>query len=561
MMTMIISFLRNLWLKIIVEIKNTSLYIIIRRRISIFSLLTAVLLNSSCLKDDLDFNKLKNPDWQPGLAIPLANSSMSISDLMKNESDSGNLVVDSANFCTLYYTGRAIDLKASDLVTIPGQHSNFSVLLNDTIADIINQTGNVSFSYFSMLDYGTNGGAELDSVFYKSGNAVLTVNSRIPANTILTITIPGATQNGIPFSQTAILNYAGTIPITEEIKFDLSQYKIDLTDNGTTHNKLRVDFSVDITKTVKDVQPDDKVNLIFAIYSTDFRKLFGYFGQQSFISPDDTLLISIFSSDHGSGSFTIAEPLINIDFHNSIGVPVQASVVSITGVNSSFTAFTPATGFPNPLPVFSPTISQIGQTVTGSFSMSTSNSNVHTVIENQPKYVISKIQSATNPGGNTGINFITDSSRFAVDVEVILPLYGTAKDFLLRDTVAFNYSNLNNVQELIIRTHLINGFPFDADWQIYFADANNQVIDSLVTQNKIIMPSGNVDPSTGRVTSASASTVDNTLSRDRIIRIMNAENLFIKAGISSANQGTQNVKIYSDYRFKVHIGAIAKIIL
>ena len=43
-------------------------------------------------------------------------------------------------------------------------------------------------------------------------------------------------------------------------------------------------------------------------------------------------------------------------------------------------------------------------------------------------------------------NFATDSSNLSVDVEVRLPLYGTASNFRIRDTLPFSYDDLDNVE-------------------------------------------------------------------------------------------------------------------
>ena len=146
-------------------------------------------------------------------------------------------------------------------------------------------------------------------------------------------------------------------------------------------------------------------------------------------------------------------------------------------------------------------------------------------------------------------------------MEVKLPLYGTAKDFLLRDTVNFSYSNLSNVESLMIRTTLENGFPIDTKFQVYFTDENFNVLDSLVNGDQLLMPSAIVNPVTGKVISSTTKSTDHTLDRARILKIMNAKKLILKAGASSANNSTTNVKIYSNYKFNVNIGAIAKVTL
>ncbi len=543
------------------RIRTTSLFILIMRKLFSVPPLLLVLSLSSCLKDDLDFDKLKAPDWQPGVALPLAQSSLSIMDLMKMESDSGILLVDSNNFCTLYYAGRALEWQASDIVAIPPQSDSHAIQVSGPVADLINQAGYAAFSHSAYVDFATTGGAQLDSVFYAGGNVVLQINSRLKANTVLTLTVPGATYQGAPFATTVDLPYQGTIPVSKEIKIDLSRYKLDLTDGGVSHNRLRIDYAVQVTATGSSIQAGDRINIQFGIYTTAFRALFGYFGQQSVLSQPDTLPLTVFNGWQAGAFFTIAEPEIRVDIRNSVGVPIQAQIASMTGINSSQTSFTPATGFPNPLPVPSPAFHQIGQTLTGSFTMNNANSNVHLLIQQQPNLLVSQVGSTTNPAGLTYTNFITDSSRLAVDVEVKLPLYGTARDFMLTDTLDFNYANLDQVAELLIRTHLVNGFPFEADWQIYFTDAAFLVLDSLVTGQHVVMPSAPVDAGTGLVTGTSAATYDNTFDRGRVQRLMQARRIIVRAGISTIDDGSVNVKIYSDYRFTVHLGAVANVLL
>jgi hypothetical protein len=43
------------------------------------------------------------------------------------------------------------------------------------------------------------------------------------------------------------------------------------------------------------------------------------------------------------------------------------------------------------------------------------------------------------------------------------------------------------------------------------------------------------------------------------MNIANAQKLILKASAASVNNGTTDIKIYSDYKFDVNIGAIAKV--
>jgi hypothetical protein len=562
MIKMILTHIEDGLLYVISKIKKTSLYVIIRSRILPFlTLIITTMIFHGCVKDDLEFNKLKETNWSPEIAVPLAYSSMSISDLMKTERDSGILIVGTDNFCTLVYSERALEIKANELFSIPNQQDNYNILLNDSIATALNHAGAVSFTSTQVMDFSMSQGMLLDSLVLKEGQLGIDVTSGIPANITLSLTIPGASKNGIPFSQSMQLNYTGALPVQAVIQQDMSGYKMDLTNGGSSHNQVRVNYTVSITPTGTAISATDKIIIKAGFTGNKFGKLFGYAGQQTLMTPQDTLIISLFNSPQGIGSFTIANPEIKFDFKNSFGFPVRARVAQMTGLNGNLTNLVVANGIPDPLPVVSPSISQIGQTMTGSFTMNNANSNVNAMIANQPKYLISQVENMTNPNGNTGQNFILDTSKFAVDMEVTLPLYGTAKNFVLNDTVDFTYSNLQNIQSLMIRTTLENGFPFDTKFQIYFADNSFHILDSLVYTDPLLMPSAAVDPVSGKVTSSVVKTTDHTLDRSRILKIMNAKKLILRAGITSSNNGNTNVKIYSDYKFNVNLGAIAKVTL
>jgi len=514
-----------------------------------------------CVKDDLDFKKLEQTNYSPDLAVPLAYSSLSIRDLMKNETDSGILVIDQNNFCTLIYSGQALQMKASDMISIPDQDVTQTISLNDSIASFLNQAGTVTFGYTQNIDFSMIQGMELDSVFLKSGIMKTNFKSRIPANISITLTVPALTLNGNAFSESFQLNYSSSLPVTAIISTSMDNYKMDLTNGGIAHNQLKVDYTVTISTTGTPIQGSDNLDIDLHFNNPKYSKLFGYFGQQSMLSPQDTINISLFNANGGVGSFKIAEPEIKVDFLNSFGFPVRARIIQMQGMNGNLSDLVVAHGIPDPLPVNSPNINQIGQELTGSFTMDKNNSNVVAMIANQPKYIISQSENEINPNGNTGENFILDTSKLIVNMEVKLPLYGTAKDFVLNDTVNFNLNNLQNIQSLIIRTSLENGFPFDTRFQVYFTDENYMRLDSLVYGDNLLMPSASVNASTGKVTASTIKSTDHALDHERILKILSAKKLILQAGISSTNNGTTNVKIYADYKFKVNLGAIAKLTL
>jgi hypothetical protein len=73
------------------------------------------------------------------------------------------------------------------------------------------------------------------------------------------------------------------------------------------------------------------------------------------------------------------------------------------------------------------------------------------------------------------------------------------------------------------------------------------------------MRSANIDLASGRVTSPSSKTTDVVADRIRMARISSANKVLIRATGASTNNGTPNVKIYSDYTIEVKIGVQTQI--
>jgi hypothetical protein len=282
---------------------------------------------------------------------------------------------------------------------------------------------------------------------------------------------------------------------------------------------------------------------------------------QQFLSPDkDTVLIKIFNNSYGSASFTLVDPKVKVIISNSYGVPIQAGFSRFDSWNpQAATQIIPFVGAPPSIPIKSPNINQIGQMAVDSFQLTKANSNIVPVINNTPKYVIYELNSTSNPQGKVGQNFVLDSSRFKVDMEIELPLYGTAKNFTLQDTLDMEFESVENVETFLFRVYINNGFPVDMDVQAYFADSNNVILDSLISPYQMLIPSGIVSPVTDRVVSATERITDCSFSADRVKKIEKTKRIIIKGSANTYNGGSKNIKIYADDKMDIRIGVRAKL--
>ena len=510
----------------------------------------------ACIKDNFEFDKLTAIQWNPNVAVPLVYSSLTIEDLLTKNDNGGLILVGSDKFCTLVYKGNLFSLIASDLITIPNQQPPaLPASLNSGQISAFAFAGTVTVPYSQTVtfDAGVNG-PKIDSVSFKTGNIALSMNSDFKYSGQIKIILPGAKKNGIIFTKTIPFTYLGSVPVVSNASYDLAGYNFDMTNGGGAFNEFIVNFEVTLSGSGAPILASDQIIITQSLSNMKFDKIFGDIGQMS-LSPDiDSVEFSIFKNALGQGLFTLVDPKVKVLISNSYGAPINATLSQFEGYTPGVGSYA-ITGSPNPLTILSPNFGQIGQLLTDSFSLNTGNSNIATVINATPKFLIYKINSQTNPaGGITHSNFVIDTSRFNVDMEVELPLYGTAMNFVLQDTMPFKFNETipDEVESALIRTYNANGFPFDVDLQIYFVDSLYTKLDSLVMPNQVLLKSGIVN--SGIVTSPTATIYDAVLNKTRLLNLKTSKYLLIRALANTINGGTTDVKIYSNYKIDVKIG-------
>ncbi|MFH1005255.1 MAG: hypothetical protein V1781_07160 [Bacteroidota bacterium] len=523
-------------------------------------LLSAAIMISviqSCVKDNFEFNKLTKTEWNPNIAVPLVYSSLTIQDILNRSNQQNQIIVGSDNFCTLIYRGNLFSLSASDLIQIPNQQPpSYSAPLSPAQIAVLSSIGTVTASYSQTVNFvsGTNS-PEIDSVIFKTGNISISLNSDFRFSGQIVIKIPAAKKNGVVFSKTLLLAYSGSVPVIATANYDLAGYTFDMTNGGTIYNQFAINYDITLTGSGTPPLTTNEITFNQSLSDMKFDKLFGDIGQLA-LSPDkDTVALSIFRNAFGTGNFTLVNPKIKIVISNSYGVPIAANISQFDGYKPKTGNYS-ITGSPNPLPIYSPNFSQIGQNLTGSFTLDNSNSNIVSVINNIPEYVIYKINSQTNPSGATHNNFVIDSSHFKVDMEIEMPLWGTAKNFSLIDTADFKMDQtiIDDIESGLFRVYNSNGFPIDIEMQIYFTDSIYNKLDSLMLPNQLILQSAIVNLSTGIVISPTQKTYDVVFTKTKLENLKRSKHILIKAVANTTNGGNTNVKFYSDYKLDVKLG-------
>ena len=178
-----------------------------------------------------------------------------------------------------------------------------------------------------------------------------------------------------------------------------------------------------------------------------------------------------------------------------------------------------------------------------------------------PKYVIYSVEGKLNPNETTGANFVLDTSKFKVRVDIDIPMIGSMSDYLLQDTTAFNINNMlensDKIDWVMFKLALDNGFPVDGRVQGYFCDTNYVVVDSLFESSSEVFASGILD-SGGKVSQKTLKTNEIYFPKSRIDDLENVRFLIFKIYLKTTI-GETIVRFYSDYNIGLRLGMQAKL--
>jgi hypothetical protein len=202
------------------------------------------------------------------------------------------------------------------------------------------------------------------------------------------------------------------------------------------------------------------------------------------------------------------------------------------------------------------------------YTFDKTNSNIKDFLQINPKYIFYSVQADVNPLGLTDPTFfVLDTSKFSVEVEVELPLYGTANVVSLGDTIPF-VLDLNDpsgsdlvVTEAIFMVNTYNDFPVDVEMQLLFMDSSQVVIDSLFSNGlSFILRGAAVGPAPALRTSTPTHTVTEVfVDRARLDNLGRARAMIVRGRLTTNNGGFDLVKVYQDYEIEVKLGIKAKL--
>lgn len=546
----------------------------------VIALATFSLIVGGCKKKEISLDDLKTPLLDPSFALPIGYANLNIGDIEREYDVNNFLYNNNENLFEFVYKDRIFELTANDVIQIPTQNysTSYSMPAGNQTALIGGGAGfTTNYSQQTAINFNVPNGAQLDSIIIQNGSLAIDLSSDFMHSAVVNVTIPSLTLNGNPLQQTLNANYTGSTPVNDNSTIDISGYTIDLTDGGSTNNSFNVTLDFQVTSSGNPISGAEQITVDMGLNVSSFEAIWGYLGQVTNILSQDTSNITLFDNLAG-GEVHFEDPRIELAIGNTAGLEVQTQFSAVIAPDNSTNVNLGGAGLTN-LPLIARAVNP-GDTMMTYHIIDNSNTSpmLSDVIDESPREIVYSSSATSNPNGVAN-NFVLGDALVWCDAEVILPLFGWARNFTLSDTTDLDIvdalgidssSNLTveDVEQAMLRIIVDNGLPVDAGLQLYFADTNYVVIDSLFQspggienvfeQGVVDFSLPLTDPNHGKVVQSTRKITNVVVSQDLIKKLVNgnAKKLIYKTrGLTNEANSGQNVKIYPEYDVDIKVSA------
>ncbi len=535
-------------------------------KISLFSttvvVLGVVVFITGCVKESFDSSELDlTPDFHSGIASPVGYRTFTMDDFF-DPHDQRTIRTDENGLLVLLYQSKIESPPLNEVFSI----DNFGisgVLNNQSDQDIVLESIDSSFE-------------TRDTTWIEIAVSPQMNDSRISAILIEQLEFEISTTSAFD------LNVSYQIEMPTLIK-NSSNYKVALEANGsysesiegyTIHLKKHDDMLSAFPVVVHSVfYPSNTIipaNSEIIAYDVSFENvtyetMYGNFSGYTINLPADTIDLDIYESIP-EGTFHFSQPEMTIATENSVGMPVGIDL-------SNFRAHTgqknwqiiDGEGLPdkqNPWVYEYPDISAPDIMAIDSLTVLHDQWNFSEHSDLKPEQVSFESQLYVNPNFEEGEHFIHKDSKTSYILNLMLPLYGHARFLSLTDTMNFLISDFiskdyEQLEKAFFRFNVTNGFPITFGLQVYLANENFAVLDSLFDESQVILPASQNEEATEAIKSdpiiAEVDRATFEMFQQDVTHLIS--NVHIQTAGFSESSPT-NVGIYKDQFLEINLGLV-----
>ena len=459
-------------------------------------------------------------------------------------------------------------------ISSPGSNGNLVLLdmndqlkINISTSDLVPSSATAIFPAQDLIRQTTLipfklKGVKLTEVIAQAGAVNVDAYNTLPDTLFYSYVIPAARKDNIIFKKTGILLPALDInhPTHVHNVYDLSGYTIDLRGiNETSFNTLYFNIvgSINYTGQMQTISNNDSLQI-----QTSFTGLIpyyarGYLSQDTIEFGPSSIPVTLFSHIT-SGTLNLNDVKLSLSVDNGIGVDAKVKINNIQAVNTKTgatkTLAPHGAAYPNPFSIaratesgnFNNPVNVVNSTMT----MDHSNSNDTALVNILPDKFNYDLKLYLNPNGNASNyhDFAYRSTGINASLNMEIPLNFMSNQLTLVDTSAFSIGSstqAGNISSGNFFLDVTNGFPLSGTVQMFLLNSNGTIVDSLFSTTSFDAPPiGNG----GIVRETKFTRLIIPISESKMQNVFKTTKAIIKVSFTTAN-GTQNVKIYSDYKF------------
>ena len=448
------------------------------RLLILSALILTMFIQNSCIKEYSNFDKMaKNVDYTPSVAGAIAHTKLTVRDIIRDYDDNELFSEDETGFLYLMYHKKVFTKSADQVISLADQAFPTMDQYNKTTYDNAPVVG--GYHVFPTVpihyDFLLNNQEQLDSVRFDAMDINVKVNSSFHLSGMLTLTFPALVKNGQAFTMIVYPDATGNFHYDLDTHIEDYTLVFDL-------NRVLVNFDLKLQDGTS--VSGDQLDITIQMKNMDFQSIFGYVGKIDMNVPQDTIHLNIFDKAF-AGDVYFENPSMTMYIDNAFGLPVRTyydSLHTFSTIGNTWNSYP----FPgeDSLDINYPT--EYGQIAHQQVVLDVNNfPEIRDVISSHPKYLFFKIEGFVNPDGynQSTPNFLIDTSKVSVDLEVKLPLWGNAL-YSLVDTLELNIQeNFTDISkhfvEANLRTIFDNFLPTNAYGQVIFVDSLYHPLDTL----------------------------------------------------------------------------------
>jgi hypothetical protein len=201
----------------------------------------------------------------------------------------------------------------------------------------------------------------------------------------------------------------------------------------------------------------------------------------------------------------------------------------------------------------------LGESATTTVSIT----NVNQIFNFGPSEFYYLISGRINSGLTSGVNFMADTSKMRIHLDVEIPLYGKASGIELGDTVDIDLEDFDasQIESAQIKALITNELPLDGDIQLYLLNENDGLIETLLTQTQTQIVKGSTVTADGDLQSAGVFDDFINLDQTKVNKIFSAKKLAFSILLNTSKNSSGNqvdVKFKTDMSIDVKLGLKVK---